>query len=156
MKTILFLIVAISAGLYVNKGYSENPEIIEKPVYLESRFSMKFPEHSRKIDVIFVGEMTSLEDCEARKGKYLKSMLKTCTECIYTTTECKLEIRNRYKKLFSNGKLHTTYLSLDKGNRFERSGRLVVWGLATDEAKIMCDTIQSHIDKKYTGTKQCI
>ena len=151
-----YVFFLLTFGFYAYKVFGDNPVEISNPVYMESRVTLDVPDTSREVEVIFLGEMVSQEDCEKRSENYLANLLESCQVCNIKLTECKLEIHSRNKKLFSNRKAHTTYLSLTKGNRFERNGRLVVWGLNDEEAKMLCSEIKNNIGEKYNGTAQCI
>jgi hypothetical protein len=154
-KGILFVVI-IAIAVYVYKILDDNPSVITNPVYLESRVRIDIPDTSRALDVVFIGEMASRDDCAKRKDYYLDNLLENCRYCAIKVTECKLDIHSRYKTLFSDRKTHTTYLSLTKGSRFERNGRIVVWSLTDEEANFLCNGMKAEIDKKYTGTVKCI
>ncbi len=49
-----------------------------------------------------------------------------------------------------------TYLNLDKGNRYERNARMVIWGLTEQEAEMACGHIKQKIKEKYKGTVHCV
>jgi hypothetical protein len=156
MKKMVFLVVIFAIGVYGYKVLGDNPSVITNPVYMESRFDIDIPNTSRELEVVFIGEMASQDDCAKRKSYYLDDLLGKCPTCTIKLTECKSDIHNRYKNLFSNREAHTTYLSLTKGSRFERNGRLVVWGLNDQEANFVCANIKGKIKEKYTGTAKCI
>ena len=156
MKKLAFLIVIIIVGIYGHNILDENPSEISDPVYMESRVIIDVPNTSRELEVVFLGEMVSQADCADRRENYLANLLEKCHICEINSTECKTEIHSRNKKLFSDRKTHTTYLSLSKGNRFERNGRLVVWGLNDEEALLVCESLRDQIREKYKGTAKCI
>ena len=156
MKKLTFLIVIIVIGVYGHKILDENPSEIVDPVYMESRVTIDVPNTSRELEVVFLGEMVSQEDCTERRENYLGNLLEKCVICEIKSTECKKEIHSRNKNLFSDRKAHTTYLSLSKGNRFERNGRLVVWGLNDEEALLVCKNLRDRVGEKYKGTAKCI
>ncbi len=157
MKKILTLIILIAAGLYgYNKSYSNNPSEIPNPVYLESRVIMEVPELARDFEYVLVAEMVSAEDCEMRSEKFLAKLFKECKTCRVKRTECNANLEKRYKRLFSNFSTYTVYLSLERGSRFERNGRMVIWGLRDDEAKFSCEAAKKRIKDNYTGRVKCI
>ncbi len=156
MKKLIFLIMIIAIGIYGHKILGENPSEISDPVYMESRVTIDIPNTSRELEVVFLGEMVSHGDCSKRRENYLANLLEKCHVCEIKSTECKTEIHSRNKKLFSDRKAHTTYLSLSKGNRFERNGRLVVWGLNDEEALLVCKSLRDQIGENYKGTGKCI
>jgi hypothetical protein len=156
MKTKVFVVVIIAIGIYFYKILSDNPSEITDPVYMESRVNIDVPNTSRELEVVFIGEMASKDDCTKRKRYYLEHLLEKCQFCTIKLTECKLDIHSRYKNLFLDRKTHTTYLRLTKGSRFERNGQLVVWGLTDEEAHFFCSDLKGRIKEKYTGTVKCI
>lgn len=156
MKKLILLAGIIAIGIYGYKVFSDNPSVVTNPVYMESRVTIDVPNTSRELEVVFLGEMVSQEDCTERSKNYLANLLENCRICTIKTTQCKVEIHRRDKKLFTDSKTHTTYLSLTKGNRFERNGRLVVWGLNDEEAKLLCSEIKNNIGDKYNGNAKCI
>ena len=112
MKKLAFLAVIIAIGIYGSMILGDNPSEIENPVYMESRVNIDVPNTSRELEVVFIGEMVSQDDCTERSRYYLDNLLEKCHLCKIKLTECKSEIHSRYKKLFSDRKAHTTYLSL--------------------------------------------
>lgn len=151
-----FLIAIMAIVVYGHKVLDENPSEITTPVYMESRMIIDVPNTSRELEVIFLGEMVSQQDCTQRSNNYLANLLENCHICQIKSTECKQEIHSRNKKLFSDRKALTTYLGLSIGSRFERDGRLVVWGLNDDEARLVCKSIKDQIGDNYKGTAKCI
>ncbi|MDP2561508.1 hypothetical protein [Psychrobium sp. 1_MG-2023] len=156
MKKLVFLIVLAAIGLYYYNGVDSNPSVIEQPVYLESRVYFSVPNSSRELEFVFMGEMVSQSDCTERSGNYPSKLLEKCPECIIKSSECKSDIHSQYQSLFVDEAMSTTYLSLTKGNRFERNARLVVWGLSDKEAKLVCRDMKTKILANYEGTARCI
>lgn len=156
MKKIVLIILIIALGIYGNNVLSNNPSVITNPVYVETRLNVKVPNTSRELDFVYMGEMVSQDDCLERSRLYLENLFEKCAQCTMNMLECKTQIHSRYKKLFSGSKAHTTYLSLNKGNRFERNGRMVVWGLTDKEANSACNDMKNQIKEKYSGTVRCV
>ncbi len=159
MKNLLTLIIIAVAGYfgygYLNT-YLENPLEISDPVYLESRIIFEAPELSRSFEYVLVAEMVSDEDCQMRSEEYLQGLFKKCRQCKVKLSECSGNLDARYMKLFSDQPTYTTYLSLNKGNRYERNARMIVWGLTEEEAKAVCEIIKNTVKDSYTGQLQCI
>ncbi len=156
MKKILLIILFVAVGI---PGYSilkNNPSEISHPVYVESRVILNIPEISRELEYVFVGEMASEEDCLQRSERYLSKLFEECKTCNIKITKCAANLEKRYKRLFSGLKTYTTYLSFNKGSRFERNGRMVIWGLTDKEAEKACQMIRVKIKEKYKGTVQCV
>jgi hypothetical protein len=130
MYKIIVYALLIAAGIYGYDLYQSNPSVIRNPVYVESRMVWYIPQMSRELEYVLVGEMVSEADCQQRS--------------------------ERYRKLFSGQKTHTTYLSLDRGNRFERNARMVIWGLTVEEAGMACEIIKKMVKKKYSGSVECV
>ena len=155
VKKIILVLLVIIIGL---SGYylERNPAEISNPVYLEARISFNLPDIDRDIEYVFVSEMVSDKDCKARSKRYLKNMFKKCAICEIQSPKCNPNIHKRYKRLFANGLTHTSYLRLDRGNRFERDVRMVVWGLSKEESKYLCQATLDKIDFKYSGKINCV
>lgn len=156
MKKPIFIIAAIALAIYGQKVYSENPVEIIDPVYLESRVNIAIPNTSRDVEVVLLGEMATHDDCARRLDHYHAKLLEDCNGCTIRLTECKTDIGARNEEIFADRKAPTAYLSLSKGNRFERNGRLILWGLNDEEARMVCNAARDSIGRKYRGTVKCI
>ncbi len=156
MIKLILLVVAIAAGVYAYNDRQNNPVDIDSPVYVESRVNIEIPQVGRDLEYVFVGEMVSQEDCQKRSQRYLKKLFEDCDTCNLKKLHCKSNLANRYKNLFKGKTTYTTYLSLDKGNRHERNGRMVIWGLTEQEAEMACGHIKQKIKEKYKGTVHCV
>ena len=71
-------------------------------------------------------------------------------------TSCKAELEPRYRRLFDDASIHSTYLSFKRGTRLERNGRMVVYGLTADEGDVVCKSIMADFQQRYEGTVSCI
>ena len=58
--------------------------------------------------------------------------------------------------MFDDVPIHSTYLSFTKGSRYERNGRMVVYGLTSDEGDTLCNALRQQFQTRYTGTVACI
>ncbi len=155
MKLIL-IIMAVVGAVYSYGVYQDNPADIASPVYVESRVVLTIPKMARELEYVVVGEMTSMEDCQQRSKRYLENLFEKCDTCSLKQHQCKSDLAHRYKKLFVGQTTHTTYLSLNKGNRFERNARMVIWGLTEEEADMACEHIQQKVKETYNGTTRCV
>lgn len=152
----LLLIVGLAGGVYAYGIHVANPEHIADPVYAESRVDVEIAQLGRELEYVFVGEMVSEEDCSQRAERYLEHLFKECKECNVKRLRCKRDLAQRYKKLFHGHTTHTTFLSFDKGNRFERNARMVIWGLNEKEAEMACEQIKKEVKKSYEGVVRCV
>ena len=48
----------------------------------------------------------------------------------------------RYEQLFDDVPINIAYLSLTRGSRFERDGRMVIWGVTGKEGDQMCEILK--------------
>ena len=156
MKKLFLFIITIACVVYGYGEFINNPDHISNPVYLESGVVVEIPKISRELEYIFLGEMVSQDDCKKREGYFLKQLFENCKECEIKSTICKASVHQRYSKLFLGHKTHTTHLSFKKGNRFERNGRMVIWGLTDKEAGYACKEIKNKVKDKYKGEVQCV
>ncbi len=154
-----FLIVLVALGavgyvLYNSQQQSLNPDAIESPVYAEIRTDIRI--QGREIDMVLFGEMAGQEDCEQRAGRMWQKLIDDCKECTMTLSSCKSDIEPRYRRLFDDTAIHSTYLSFKRGSRFERNGRMVVYGLTSEEGDAVCGIIKTEFEKHYDGTVSCV
>ena len=71
--------------------------------------------------------------------------------------KCLEELPSRYARLFENVAIPSTYLAFTRGSRFERDGRMVVYGLTRAEGLAVCEQMRNSVSKEdYTGTLECI
>ena len=50
----------------------------------------------------------------------------------------------------------STYLAFERRSRYERDGRLVVYGLTHDEGMAVCEMMRSAAARNYKGKTRCI
>ncbi|MBM0108515.1 hypothetical protein JM946_27600 [Steroidobacter sp. S1-65] len=156
MKYLIVLIALGAAGyaVYNSRLDGQNPEIIESPIYAELRTDMQI--EGREINMVLFGEMADEQDCQQRSARVWSKLIPECKECTMTLSSCNADLEPRYARLFDDIAIHSTYLSFDRGNRFERNGRMVVYGLTADEGDFVCGTIKSQFAKHYEGTVSCV
>ena len=70
--------------------------------------------------------------------------------------DCKPELTARYEQLFDDVPINIAYLSLTRGSRFERDGRMVIWGVTGKEGDQLCESVKGRLQSQYSGTAQCI
>jgi len=152
----LVVLIALAGIAYVVHGRQQamNPEVIETPVYAEFRVNATVQD--REIDMVLFGEMASTEDCQQRANRVWEKLIDGCKECTMTLSSCKAELEPRYQRLFDDAPIHSTYLSFNRGSRYERNGRMVVYGLTGEEGNAMCEGIRSHFQSRYEGTVNCV
>jgi hypothetical protein len=156
MKLVVIVIVLAVVG-FVVKGRLDktNPEVIEHPVYAEMRVDAK--EGIREINVVLFGKAVDMDDCNQRTEKTWSKVLSGCPTCELSPAKCMEELPPRYAKLFENAAIPSTYLAFTRGSRFERDGRLVVYGLTRDEGVMVCNQMLKSISSEdYQGTLECI
>jgi hypothetical protein len=155
MKVVLILLVL---GGVAYAGYSSiqarNPEAIEHPVYAEIRLDASIS--GRDLNLVLFGEMASDEDCRERANRVWEKTIEGCTGCTMKTTVCKADLEPRYRRLFEDASIHSTYLSFTRGSRYERNGRMVIYGLTSDEGDAMCEITKAEFEKKYEGAVHCV
>lgn len=151
MFKFLLYVLVIGAGYYIYTNHSPFQTEVTDPYYLELR--IKDPDTSVKL--VGFGKMNSLADCEARGLLFWKETFRT-TGQIKKTSECKKEIAKKFMKLFHNKQMNATYLVFDKGNKRERDGRFLLYGVPSSHVKKWCDKFIKTIKTDYTGTISCI
>jgi hypothetical protein len=152
----LILLIALTAVGYVVYDRRErmNPQVIEKPVYAELRMGTNV--QGRDIDMVLFGEMASAEDCQERSSRVWQKLIDDCKACTMSLSSCKADLEPRYQRLFDDAPIHSTYLSFNRGNRYERNGRMVVYGLTGEEGNAVCEIIKTNFQARYEGTVNCV
>jgi hypothetical protein len=153
----LIVLIAVAAVAYVvhdRRQGAMNPEVIETPVYAELRMSTNV--EGRDIDMVLFGEMASAEDCQERASRVWQKLIDDCKECTLALSSCKTDLEPRHRRMFDDAPIHSTYLSFDRGNRYERNGRMVVYGLTGDEGSTLCQAIKTNFQRHYEGTVNCV
>lgn len=153
----LVVLIAVAAVAYVvhdRRQGAMNPEVIEAPVYAELRMSTSV--QGRDIDMVLFGEMASAEDCQERSSRVWQKLIDDCKECTMALSSCKTDLEPRNRRMFDDAPIQSTYLSFDRGNRYERNGRMVVYGLTGDEGNAVCQTIKNNFQRRYEGTVSCV
>jgi len=156
-KLIVLALVAIVAyAVYRQSEIRDGAYTAEitNPIYVEIRMRVKAP--GRDIDTAIFGKMASTEDCELRSERVWKKVVKDCPTCEFTAMKCRNDLEQRYLRLFDNTPIHSTYLSFDRGSRYERDGRMVVYGLTSDEGDKICEMLKKTMQQGYTGKVTCI
>jgi len=158
MRAILLLaILAIGAFFLYDRfqrGEGAAPDVIENPMYAEFRMDMKVA--SREIDLVLFGLMASDEDCRKRADRVWDKVIEGCKECTIKVMECKADIGARYERLFDDNPIHSTYLSFKRGSPFERDGRMVIFGLTSDEGDALCEQTRARFQSQYSGKVTCV
>lgn len=148
---IVLAVIWFGAKSYLDKS---NPSVIEKPVYAEMRIDATVG--IREINVVLFGEAVNLDDCNTRTENTWKEVLSGCPSCKLSPPKCMDELPPRYARLFDNVAIPSTYLAFTRGSRFERNGRLVVYGLTRDEGLAVCQQMRTSVAEHYKGTLECI
>ncbi len=156
-KLIIIALIAVIAYAGYRQSEIRNGAYtaeITDPIYVEFRLSMKTP--GRDIDTALFGKMANVEDCEMRSERVWKKIVKDCPTCELTAMKCRNDLEPRYLRLFDNTPIHSTYLSFDRGSRYERDGRMVVYGLTSDEGNKVCELLKQTMQQGYSGKVNCI
>ncbi len=155
MKKLVLLIVLAAAGYFVYARFQAgNPEHIENPVYAELRVDTKVG--SRELNLVLFGEMVDDVDCRERFGSAWDKIVEGCAGCSMRLASCRSDLEPRYRRLFDDTAIHSTYLSFTKGSRYERNGRMVVYGLTGDEGDALCESMRQQFQAHYEGTVACV
>lgn len=155
MKKLILLIALAAAGYFAYARFqNSNPERIENPVYAELRVDTKVG--SRELNLVLFGEMVDDVDCRERFGRAWDKLVEGCVDCSMRLSSCRADLEPRYRRLFDDTSIHSTYLSFTKGSRYERNGRMVVYGLSSDEGDALCDSLRQQFQARYSGTIACI
>ena len=134
--------------------YQANPPEIDDPYYAEARIDFNV-EH-RDLTMVLVGKMVDVTDCEKRGQKFWRNMLEDCDTCEFIDYQCKPELSRRYQIMFENRPTFAAYVAADRGSRFERNARIIVWGLTRNESIEFCNYIINAMVKKYSGQVNCV
>jgi hypothetical protein len=154
-KLVLVLLLA-AAGYYWYVDRQDLSEIvaIENPIYAEARVDLKV--EGRELNMVLLGKMVDEEDCSARGERFWRDTLEACTECQFIRYECKSALDENYQALFANQLTRTSYVRLDRGNGYERDGRMLVWGLNKYEADMVCNLLKERMKTHYSGQVICV
>ncbi len=156
MRALLLLAVVSGVAWWMLQGRVDvnNPEVIEQPVYLEHRID--FQSGSRVVHMVLFVKTPNEEDCQERTRRAWQKYLEGCGQCTFKSHQCSGDIKSRYLKAIEGGSLETTFLRATRGNRYERSGMIVLWGLNQQESDHICDGMKGSVGKTYTGTLECV
>ena len=155
MKKLILLIALAGAAYFAYTRFQAgNPGHIENPVYAELRVDTKAG--SRELNLVLFGEMVDDTDCRERFGRAWDKIVEGCVDCSMRLSSCCSDLEPRYRRLFDDTAIHSTYLSFTKGSRYERNGRMVVYGLTGDEGDALCESLRQQFQTRYKGTVACI
>ena len=156
MKKWIVLILAIGAAYYFYQKRQDpsNPDQIDKPVYAELRVTLNAP--GRELEMALFAAMASEEECKTRTQLVWDNVISACVQCSSQVKDCRTELPARYAKLFSNVPIASTYLSLTRGAKTERDGRMVIYGLTTQEGNTLCEHMKQQFATRYTGKLECV
>lgn len=154
MKKIAILVaIAVAGGIGWYRMASQNPETIAEPVYAEFRVDTTI--QGRELNTALFGEMASEEDCNERAQRVWTKVIE-CPTCVMSLATCKPQLDPRYQRLFDDRTIDSTYLTFTRGSRFERNGRMVVYGLTVEEGDAVCDALAGEFRKRYSGEVRCV
>ena len=159
MKTILVMLV-LGAAAYFFYGHLQDrreaqaPKEITNPVYLDVRLEMSV--QGRQFEFALFGKMEGDDDCRNRADVTWGKIIDGCAGCTKKVSTCQATLEPRYARLFDDVPINTTYLSLTRGKPTERDGRMVFWGVTSEEGNAVCDLVKQQFAKNYTGTISCV
>jgi hypothetical protein len=158
LKKLVMVAVLAALGYWGYGQYQQSrgaaPEVISNPVYAEFRMDMTLP--GRELNLALFGKMVDQNDCETRASRVWDKVIKECATCTVRTSACRSDLEPRYTRLFDDTKIHSTYISFNRGSPYERDGRMVVYGVTNEEGDQLCDIITAQFKKHYSGTVACI
>ncbi len=153
-KIVVLMVIGVAGWLTWHRVASQNPETIDEPVYAEFRVDKTV--EGRELNMALFGEMASEADCRERAQRVWTKVIEDCEACTMSMPACKADLEPRYLRLFDERAIHSTYLSFTRGSRYERNGRMVVYGLTVEEGDAVCEAIAVEFRKKYTGEVRCV
>lgn len=158
MKAFL-IVILIGAAIYFGYQHLNNdelaaPDVIDNPVYADVRVDARVG--GRDLQLVLFGKMASQEDCELRSALVWTKFLSGCKECIKRTSVCKAQLEPRYQRLFDNVAIPSAYVSATRGSKYERDGRIVIFGLTADEGDAICEQTIANFKSSYAGTIECV
>jgi len=155
VKVILAIIALVGLVYYVIAYHSPFQTEVTDPYFVEIRINV--PARSEQLNLVGIGRMNSLEDCQIRSMVYWSSMLDQLGK-VKVSTECKQELPAKFLKLFENQQATATYVAFDKGNGGERDGRFLIYGASST---MVYDACQKFVEQatdtgKYQGRIYCV
>lgn len=157
MKGIIVLVLLGAFGWFAYDHFlhdDENPQKIEDPVYAEMRMDVKAG--GRELNFALFARMASEDDCRLRAERVWQAAIEGCPTCSIEIRNCQPQLPARYAKLFDDVPIPSTYLSLTRGSKLERDGRLVVYGLTAAEGTAICEQMRQQFARSYTGEIACV
>jgi hypothetical protein len=155
----LLIVLLIGVAGYFGYQHLKNdelaaPDVIEDPVYADVRVDAHVA--GRDLQLALFGKMSSQADCELRSALVWTKFLSSCKECVQRTSICKAQLEPRYQRLFDNVAIPSTYISVTRGSKYERDGRIVIFGLTADEGDAICEQTIANFKSSYAGTIECV
>jgi hypothetical protein len=157
MKGLLVLVILGVAGWFAYQKYFAGggpPATFENPVYGEMRVVARI--QSRELEMAAFVRAADDEDCRTRGSRSWNEVLAACPTCTRQPVKCHEQLPPRYARLFDDVPIASTYLSATAGNRSERDGRVVFYGLTDAEGAQVCELFRAQFSKQYAGTMQCV
>ena len=151
---VMLLVLGAAYYFYQKRQDPNNPDHIDKPVYAELRVTLNAL--GRELEMALFAAMASEQECKTRAQYVWDNVISACSQCSSQVKECSTELPARYAQLFSNVPIASTYLSFTHGAKTERDGRMVIYGLTTQEGNILCDQMRQQFATRYTGKLECV
>lgn len=164
MKKITLLLIVVAAGFYAYKTRQErlqqanNPAVIERPVYAETKVDLK-GDSGRVINSVVLVATASQTECDTAAAKIVQTVLDASARKGVAGTvksiECKTELEARMARLFANEPTFVTYMVLGRGKLEERETRMLYWGVTVQESDLLCEMVP-QIQKGWAGQVSCV
>lgn len=157
MKTILILAALIAGAWFGFQRWQTDETVVEEitdPVFAEIRVVKQI--QGREIEMAMFGKMADAVDCRERAQRVWETVLAACEGCSMTVNDCRTELPQRYSRLFDNIPISSTYVAFTRGERSERDGRMVIWGVTADEGQVICESARTEFKKRYAGQVECV
>jgi hypothetical protein len=153
MKIFLAIVFLLGLGFYIFRYHMPIETEITDPHYFETR--IKFEQKGHEIEMVAITMMHSYEDCKTnRKIAWTDSFEKVGE--VTASTGCRMDLPQKYKKLFDNQRTSASYLAFDKGQASERDIRVLIYGVPASHVYQACQEIISHAKGDYKGDVYCV
>ncbi|MCU7806253.1 MAG: hypothetical protein KZQ73_00040 [Candidatus Thiodiazotropha sp. (ex Semelilucina semeliformis)] len=151
MKIVVYLLVVSGLIYYVMTHHSPFQTEATDPYFVEIRLDIK----ESDVQLVGVGKMFSLEDCQARAALVWMDTLKHLGQ-VRVSSNCKKDLPKKYLKLFDNKKSSASYVAFDRGEGGERDARFLFYGIPSSYVYKECETLTKKAKESYSGDIYCV
>jgi hypothetical protein len=155
VKVLILVLALLGLGYYVITNHSPFQTEVTDPYYVEIRIDV--PLERTNLQVVGIGKMYSLQDCQARSIIFWADMLEHLGK-VSVAAECKKAVAKKFLKLFDNKQATATYIAYDKGQDGERDARFLIYGASSSMAYDACKSIveKAKNETPYSGEIYCV